>query len=140
MNKTLSALQNKLSWQLEDVKQRLQSLHHEQTGLEKTQTDLQHHIHKACTTSATIHPEQEIARLHFIRHKHQEYSNLNSAIKDLAMQIQQLTERQNRLQKEMKILERYQIRLHEKHCHKEKLQQQNNLSEWILHRKKPYEN
>jgi chromosome segregation ATPase len=137
MNKTLIALMNKLSWQVNEVSQVLQTINDEQGSLQKTHAELQEQLQKACATTVIINPEQEIARLHFIMHKQQEQDHLTLRMKELEAQQAQLKKRKIRLDIELKMLDRYQEKQQEKALENEILLQQNANDEWILQRKKP---
>lgn len=135
MNKTLIALMNKLSWQLNEVSQTLQTIINEQANLQEADAELQKQLQKACATTAIIYPEQEITRLHFIMHKQQEREHLKLEMKELEAQQAQLEERKIRLHTELKMLDRYQEKQQEKALANEISQQQNTIDEWVLQRK-----
>lgn len=135
MNKTLIALMNKLSWQLNEVSQALQTITNEQANLQKTDAGLQKQLQKACATTTIIYPEQEISRLHFIMHKQQQSEHLKLKMKELEAQQAQLEERKIRLHTELKMLDRYQEKQQEKALANEIYRQQNTIDEWVLQRK-----
>ncbi|ARG96959.1 hypothetical protein [Legionella micdadei] len=135
MNKTLLALMNKLSWQLNEVKQLSQAVDEEQRTIEKTLDDLHQQIHKAYATPAIINPEQEIARLNFIIQQQQKYDNLSIKNKELNTKLSQLYDRKVRLQIELKMLEKYQEKQRVISIKNDISLQQNANDEWILQRK-----
>ncbi|KTD25834.1 hypothetical protein [Legionella maceachernii] len=137
MNKTLVALMNKLSWQLNEVEQLSQAINEEQKSMQQSLHHLQQQIHQACATSALIIPEQEIARLNFIIQKQQRLEELSIENKAIETRLSQLNERKIRLQTELKMLEKYQGKLRKESLKKEIISQQNANDEWILQRKEP---
>lgn len=107
MNKTLTALVNKLTEQIKEIEQHRQLNMEQLRSLEKKLNEVQEKTHKACVSTTTIHPEREIARLNFIMKNQQLEENLEEGKKILETQLQQLQIRETRLNLELKMLDDY---------------------------------
>jgi hypothetical protein len=110
MNKTLSALINKLSWQLEAINQLFEVHIRDLAMVEEKRKLLQGQIQKASKIARLIHPEQEISRLNFIVHCQQEHENLDLKKKEFEYRLSQLQTQKMRFYTEIKLLENYQIK------------------------------
>ncbi|WP_028388032.1 hypothetical protein [Legionella fairfieldensis] len=108
MNKTLLALMKKIDWQLNNLYQHSHTIRAEQDELNKKVAEVKQKISDACATSAIINPEQEITRLNFMMQQQQIHENLIIKKKELDTHYMQLQEKQIRLTRELKMLEKYQ--------------------------------
>lgn len=136
MNKTLDALNSKLTWQLNEISQHLQTNAEELTKLQERLDAMQTKIHKGYVIPAIINPEQEIARLNFIVHHQQEQDYLKLEKKELNLRHSQLQERQLRLNSELKMLEKYQEKQQKIEEKTRQALQQHANDEWVLQRRK----
>jgi chromosome segregation ATPase len=136
MNKTLTALQTKLSWQRNDLNLLLAKIDEELTALQEKLAQRQEQIHKAAATPAIINPEHEIARLNFMVRCQQEHENLTLEKKELKARQSQLKVRHLRKTCELKKLEKYQLNKEKDEKEKALLIEQKEIDEWVLLRRK----
>jgi len=135
MNKTLTALASKLSWQLTDLNQAADQLAGQlQSVLDKLAT-LQQHIEKASQLPAHIQPEQEILRLNFLVRCQADQANLMLQKRELLAQKAQLKTKQLRINTELIMLEKYQEKQQKHGQQKTLLAEQKEADEWIVQRK-----
>ncbi|MBA2709670.1 MAG: hypothetical protein H0U57_03635 [Tatlockia sp.] len=136
MNKKLNALRTKLSSQLSALDENLQKVSELLSTLKKKQAIKQEQIEKASATPAIINPEQEISRLNFIVHCHQESEHLSIEIREMESHQTTLKERFLRINIELKMLEKhFENQIKKEHENALALQQKN-LDEWVLLRRK----
>lgn len=135
MNKTLTALTTKLSWQLKEVNQAITDLEQRLQTLQQKLNKLSEQIHQACSIPAIIHPEQEIARLNFIIRSQQTQENLLLEKKEQESQQSQLQTRQLRLNTELKMLEKYLLKQKKKAQLNVLSAEQKEQDEWYLQKK-----
>lgn len=107
MNKTLSALMAKLTWQLNEVTRQLQAIDVQCLNLQEKFKDTERQTAEASAIPIT-HPEQELARLNFIIQHQRQYEDLSIEKKFLESRRSQLQARQSRLYTELKMLKKYQ--------------------------------
>ena len=132
MNKTLFALISNLEWQLNDLHQEQLILDEQGLKLDKT-LQLEHDIWlKASVIYQVILPEQEMARLQFMLNQEQKKDALNEEKKRLLSQQEALTSRKNRLNLELKMLEKYQANQAKVDLHQMIVKQQNATDDWAM--------
>ena len=135
MNNTLNALFTTLKWQLHDVSNKMLSIEQQIVNLEQKLRLNQQKTSNSCTIPAFILPEQEMARSHFLilQQQHQDELMINIA----ALQSEQLalTLQQNRLNTELKMLEKHQEVKLKTLKQQTLLTEQNNSDEWVLQRR-----
>lgn len=137
MNKTLPALMTKLQWQLSELSHQLQALEEQLTELEQERQENQQTITNAYAIPAFILPEREIARLNFLICQSQRQDELNSMKTDLLSQKNTLTTRKIRLNKELKMLEKYLESQLKNNQQQAALTAQNNVDEWVIQQREP---
>jgi hypothetical protein len=140
MNKTLAALIIKLSWQLKEINLVQEEIIQELTKLHKKLAVTQEKIQQACSIPVIINPEQEISRLNFIVRCQQEYENLSIEKKEFESRQAQLKERQLRLNTELKMLEKYQLKQKKNEQHNALSLEQKEHDELALQRRNNLEN
>jgi hypothetical protein len=137
MNKTLTVLMNKLSWQVQEINEQLQTLNQQIINLEKKLSTIEVEIQKACVIPTVIYPEREIAGLNFIMRSRAQAESLREEKKILESQSLQLQTRQIRLKAEIKMLDNYREKQQKISTKKKLAKQQNDSDEWTLSRRKP---
>lgn len=140
MSRTLNALFTKLTWQLNQLSQPLRSIEKQRDELEQ-QIDLnQQKIFTSNTIPASIMPEKEIARSHFMVKLEHDQHQLRLNKSTLQSEHDELTQQQKRLNTELKRLEKHQEDLLKKQQQAFWLKEQNRSDEWVLQQKVPHEN
>jgi hypothetical protein len=132
MNNTLRSLASKLSWQINALEQRISIIHQQLTELEIQRQVQQQTISEASAISAIIHPEQEMARLHFLLCEQTKHDHLNASYTALQTEKNELLSKKLRFQTELKQLEKYVDRQDIQRQQQVLLNEQKNTDEWVL--------
>jgi|GEM_PF-3042523 len=137
MNKTLTALMTKLTWQLSELDQQIQTIENELGNLEQQLQENKTLIANASITPSIILPEQEIGRLNYMMRQQQLQDDINQTINELSSQKNALSERKIRVNMELKMLTKHQQNQHDERKHQLDIQQQNAADEWVTQRREP---
>lgn len=136
MNKGLTALMTKLTWQCNGIDQELQTLSRQLAAIEQQIQEITARVAKASVSPSVIIPEREIAGLHFIMAQQQQLDQLHSNRTELLSQQDSLLKKKIRLNTELKMLEKYLENQQKDLDKKELTQRQHQADEWVLQRRK----
>jgi flagellar biosynthesis chaperone FliJ len=139
MNKSLNALMTKLNWQLNELNAQLLT---EQNGINALQvkiTEIEEVIQRSGFNSLMINPELEINRLNFITQQHERRDTLHSQQKNHQEIAAKLQEKIQRINTELKMLEKYLEREQKAQTEQQKKTEDNALDEWVIQQRKPNE-
>lgn len=135
MSKLLHSLTTKLAWQLNELSHNLHLIEEDILFLKQQLDNSRQKISSTCTIPAFILPEQEMARVHFVRQQLQQQDELKTKKAALLAEKNTLTSQLTRLKTELKMLEKYQEAKHKIQQQHILLTQQNNSDEWVLQRR-----
>lgn len=108
MTDALNALSRKLTGQRQILRQKLQSIEQLIANYDQKIQDNQQKILNPCTMSASIQPEQEMARLRFMLNQQTKQESLTSEKKALEQERVLFNARDLRLNRELKMIEKVQ--------------------------------
>lgn len=132
MNHSLSALVSKLKGQQNECHRQLQHIE-KQSALRQSELQrLEKQITQALDIPLRINPDLEINRLNFITRQHMAQESLNLELQTHRQHEEQLKNKLQRINSELKILERYITREQQKITEQQRKTQENHLDEWVI--------
>lgn len=132
MNKPLTALTTKLTWQLNILYEQFQVVQNQIHELEQQLQSLETQIKNAYPVSIIINPELEMNRLNFIVQQGEKKVELTDRLKNKQYEENILKEKIQRIKTELKILENYIEREELSKKKQEKKKQDDLIDEWVI--------
>lgn len=134
MSKTLNALSIKLKWQLHEHINKMHSIEQQISILEQKINSTLQKISNSCTIPASIVPEQEMARSHFMTQQHHHQDELMNHKNTLQLDWVELKKKQTSLNTTLKRLEKHQEARLKSQQYQLQKKTQNDSDEWTLQR------
>lgn len=140
MNQSLTALHTKLTWQINELSLHLHATEKESVTVKHQIEELEQQINQICISPLIINPELEINKLNFLTRQQEKKDELTMILKNHQAVETKLKDKLQRVNTELKILERYIERERLDHQRQQKKIQENALDEWAIQKRTPYEN
>lgn len=140
MNQSLTALHTKLNWQINELSLHLHATEKESVTVRHQIEELEQQINQTCISPLIINPELEINKLNFLTQQQEKKDELTMILKNHQAVETKLKDKLQRVNTELKMLERYIERERLDHQRQQKKIQENALDEWAIQKRKPYEN
>lgn len=135
MNQSLTALHTKLNWQISELSMHLQVAEKESVAVMQQIEALEQQINQTCISPLIINPELEINKLNFLTQQQERKDELVMILKNHRVVEAKLKEKLQRVNTELKMLERYMEREHLAQQEQQQKIQEKALDEWAIQKR-----